>query len=261
MIKKTTLLLALASGLIYAQTGAQLVEKHCTSCHILTTPQAGMMSKLVAPPMGAVMFHLKQEKQDKASATAFIVDYVQNPSAAKSVCESHKVQQFGVMPSLKGKVSEAELKVIAEYLYDHFPNEAFLKMISQKQHNGAMNGLKKSPFLINSDALPHLTKILKMHWDKAKLGLTAEQKEKLLLIRKETVSGVQQIKSKVVALESEIVEMMVDEESLEKTATKVDALAKLKAKATMLHLECLSKTMKVLTEQQIELLMPFWGVE
>ncbi len=73
---------------------------------MLTTPTPDMISTMKAPPMDAVMFHINLVMQKKKEVKDFIMDYVQYPDASKSVCESNKVQNYGVMPSLKGKVSE-----------------------------------------------------------------------------------------------------------------------------------------------------------
>lgn len=259
MMKRVALLTAFSS-LIYAKSGAELTQRHCASCHLLTTPTPDMIPNMTAPAMEAVLFHVKLDKKDKATSKAFILDYTQNPLASKSVCESQKVQKFGVMPSLKGKVSEQELAAIADYLYDTYPTPEFVMMIKEIQKNDELNGLKNSPFLINSDNLPHLTKLLIMNWDKEKLGLTPQQKEKLLIIRKETIDTVANIKQKVQELEAGIAEIVVDEEEVSTAQSKVNELAKFKAEATMIHLKCLSESLEVLDEKQVEFLMPFWGL-
>jgi len=259
-MKKTVLLLTAAGTMVFASSGAELIKTHCASCHMLTSPTPEMIPELKAPAMDAVMFHMKDTMRDEKKMKAFIVDYVQNPSASKSVCESNKVQKFGVMPSLKGKVSPEDLESIAEYMIATYPNAGFVKMIKEILTNGKMNALQNSPFLINNEALPHLTKLLLVTWDKAALGLTDEQKEKLLVVRKETLSEVKKIKQKLQVLEAEIIEAMVDEESLEKIKPKVEEAAELKVKATMVQLKCLKESMAVLTEEQLEFLLPFWDM-
>ena len=224
----------------------------------MTSPSPDMIPTLEAPAMDAVMFHMKDAMTDEKKIKAFIVDYVQNPSASKSVCESNKVQKFGVMPSLKGKVSKKDLEVIAEYMIATYPNAGFVKMIKEILTNDKMNALQNSPFLINNEGLPHLTKLLLVTWDKAALGLTDEQKEKLLVVRKETLSKVKKIKQKLQVLEAEIIEAMVDGEALDKIKPQVEEVAKLKVKATMVQLKCLKESMAVLTEEQLEFLLPFW---
>ena len=128
------------------------------------------------------------------------------------------------------------------------------------QTDGKMNALKNSPFLMNQDALPHLTKILIENWEKGTLNLSDEQKKKLLTVRKETLAGVKKIKMALRELEAEIIELTVDEEPLKTIQPKVDEVAKLKAQATMIQLKCLKNSIEILTEEQLELLLPFWGI-
>lgn len=256
--KKTLLLLSLTSTLMFASTGAELTKTNCASCHMLTTPTPDMIPDMTAPAMDAVMFHINLVMQNKKGIKDFIVDYVQYPKASKSVCESNKVQNFGVMPSLKGKVSEQDLATIADHMIATFPSPEFVAMIKEIQKNDKINGLINSPFLLNREELPHLTKLLLKNWDKAALGLTDEQKEKLLIMRHETLTAVKEIKQKVKVLEDEIIEEMVDGETLEKMYPKLDAVAKLKVEATKVQLKCLRESMKILNDEQIEFLLPFW---
>jgi len=259
-MNKMLLLLSLASGILFAGNGAELTKANCASCHMLTSPTPDMIPTLKAPAMDAVMFHIKLDIKKKKDIKDFIVDYTQNPAAEKSVCESNKVQKFGVMPSLKDKVSPKNLATIADYMIDNYPAQKFVTMIKEIQRNDKMNALINSPFLINQSALPHMTKILLQNWDKATLGLNAEQKEKLFVVRKETMSAVMKIKKQVKVLEAEIIEALVDGEDPKSVHTKVDEVAKLKAEATKVHLKCISDTMGILSDEQMEFLFPFWDM-
>ena len=242
-----------------ASNGEALLKTNCASCHMLVAPTPNMIPTLKAPPMDAVLFHVKADYSKVADQKAFIVDFVQNPVESKSVCESDKVTKFGVMPSLKGKVSVKDLETIADYIIKSYPTKKFVNMVTKMQTNGKLNSLKHSPFLMNQDELPHLTKILMEHWDKAKLGLTAEQKEKLLVIRMETLKSVKRIKKLLKVLEDEIIEMTVDEDvSIKDIAPKVERISLLKAEATMIQIECLKDSVSILNEKQLELLLPFW---
>ena len=196
-LKKALLLLSLTSTMMFASTGAELTKTNCASCHMLTTPTPDMIPDMTAPAMDAVMFHINLVIQDKKEIKAFIVDYAINPKASKSVCESNKVQSFGVMPSLKGKVSEQDLGIIADHMMVNFPTPEFVAMIKEVQKNDKMNALLNSPFLINKENLPHFTGLLVKNWDKAGLGLSDEQKEKLLVVRKETRTGVKKFKMQI----------------------------------------------------------------
>jgi len=251
----------MALGLLtvsYAQEGAQLLEKKCASCHMLQKPKIEQMGSFSAPPMDAVVFHLKDAIKGRKAQEAFIVDYVFHPDASKSVCESNKVAHFGVMPSMKGKVSKEDLQKIATYLLEHYPHPKFVAMINEMLRNDTMRALQNSPFLINSERLPHLTKLLIQNWDKAKLGLTAEQKTRLLKVRKETLSGIKRIKASLAPLEEEVADAMVDRESPDSVDAQLKQIAQLKLEATKIHLKCIADTTSILSDEQLEVLLPFW---
>jgi hypothetical protein len=257
-MKKTLLLLSFASTMLFSSSGAELLKAKCASCHILTLPNPSMIPTMKAPAMEAVMFHINLSMDDKDKIKAFIMNYAIDPKASKSVCESDKVQKFGVMPSLKDKITKEELSVIADHLIENFPSPEFVALINEMQTNGKMNALINSPFLLNSRALPHMTKVLVENWDKGTLALSTEQKEKLLVVRKETITAVQGIKKKVKVLEAEIIEIVVDAEDLKSANAKIDEVAKLKAEATRAHLKCIAETVKILNDEQMELLFPFF---
>jgi hypothetical protein len=139
-----------------------------------------------------------------------------------------------------------------------YPHANFVKMIKEILINDKMNALQNSPFLINSEALPHMTKILIQNWDKAKLNLNAEQKNKLLVVRKKTMDGVKNIKQQLKILEDEIAEAMIDREEPFMIEKKVEEVAKLKVQATKIHLKCISDTTAILSDEQVAFLLPFW---
>lgn len=132
-MKKILLLLAVTNVMLFATTAAELTKKNCASCHMLTTPTPDMIPQMKAPPMDAVMYHINLVMEDKKEIKAFIMDYAINPSASKSVCESNKVQKYGVMPSLKGKVSQRELSAIADHMIANYPSTEFVVMIREIQ--------------------------------------------------------------------------------------------------------------------------------
>jgi len=256
-MKKVILVLSALSTLIIADDGKALLEKKCASCHLLTLPSADIIPTLKAPAMEAVGFHAKLAIEDKKELKSFIKDYVINPAVSKSVCESNKVQKFGVMPSQKGKVTKEELDKIVDYVIANYPSKEFTALITEIQTNDKINGLINSPFLLNGSNLPHLTKMLIENWDKAKLGLSDEQKSKLLVVREETLKTVKSIKKEIKAIEEEIVDVMVNREDYKKLDTKVEKIGKLKAEATKSHLKCINDTLDVLTDEQISYLLPF----
>lgn len=257
-MKKIVLLVTVIGTLGFANSGEKLIKEKCASCHTLEIPQMEMMPDFVAPPMDAVMFHMKDVITGSDNLKAFIDDYVFDPDVSKSVCESNKVQKFGVMPSQKGKVSREDLALISDYMIATYPREKFVRHLKEMLKNDAMTALKASPFLINAEYLPHFTKLLVEHWDKAKLGLTDAQKQKLLVVRKNTVSGVKKIKKQTTFLEFEISEAMTDRESVESIEKQLDELANLKKEATKIHLKCISDTTSILSDEQVAYLFPMW---
>jgi mono/diheme cytochrome c family protein len=243
---------------LFAADGKALMQEKCGACHMTKTPNYEQMGTFGAPPFDAVAFHLKDAIKGKEAQKAFIMDYVMHPSASKSVCESNKVAQYGVMPSMQGKVSEEELSAIADYLLEAYPHEEFVRLIKEMLTNDKLRALQNSPFLINRENLPHFTKLLMQNWDKAKLGLTDEQKRKLLKIRKDTLSAIKAIKFKLQPLEEEVAEAMIDGEDPSSVEKQLREIAKLKLEATRVHLKCISDTTSVLSEEQIEVLLPIW---
>ncbi|HSR73303.1 MAG TPA: hypothetical protein VLL31_00540 [Sulfurovum sp.] len=261
MMKKSILAAAILGITASHASDVDLVKSKCASCHMLEKPEPDMLPDLKAPPMEALMYHTKLVMDDKKTIKAFISDYVINPAAEKSVCESNKVQQYGVMPSLKGSISKEELSRISDHLIEHYPSKEFVDMINEIQKNDKMNALQNSPFLINKEELPHITKLLIKHWDKKALGLSEDQKKKLLVIRDHTMGEIQKLKRTIDTLETEIIEaLLMDEESPKNLENKVDELARLKAAVTKVHLHCISDTLEILDDEQVEFLLPFSGI-
>ena len=260
-LKKSLIVLTLfglSTQLHAAPTGEALVKENCLKCHLATTPTPQQMQTLKAPPFDAVLFHAKDALQDESAVKKHIVEFTLNPNVSKSVCESNKVAKFGLMPSQKDSVSKEELEKIADFLYANYPKKEFVALINEMQTNGKLNALKNSPFLMNIDALPHLTKMLMQNWDKEALNLSKEQKEKLLVVRKETMTGVKKIKKALKPLQEEIMDLMYDGAELKVLQPKVDEVAKLKAQASMIHLKCLKDSIAVLNDEQLEYILPFW---
>lgn len=275
-IKLTKPLILLSTLLAFSpmaqatEQGETLFTAKCSACHSTIRPTN--MNKVIAPALMGVMRHLKDSYPNKTEAVAFIKDYALNPSKEKAICMPQKLERFGLMPSQKGNVTAEELEVIASWMFDNFPPKGFRGMGQgnrknmhkplrmNNQANSQLGSLKNSPFLMNQDALPHLTNILIESWDKATLALTDKQKEKLLVVRKETVTNVKKVKQALTVLEAEVIEMSVDGEALKTIQPKVEEVAKLKAQATMIQLKCIKNSLEILNDEQVELLLPFWDL-
>ena len=118
--------------------GKKLIQTKCSSCHDLNLPPKAYEDE-VAPPMMAVSFHIvgfmevADESMRVPKAMDFVKDYVINPSAKKSFCDKKSLQDYGVMPSQKGKVTEKELDAITKYMFLHFTQDKLNK--AQKELN------------------------------------------------------------------------------------------------------------------------------
>jgi len=107
--------------------GKTLFYQKCNVCHIDARPTKEQAPYLLAPPIMGVMHHVKDSfkkdspKINREKAIAFIMDYVHYPEKSKSLCDEHAIKNFGLMPSLKSAVTQEEIRLIANYLYDNFP--------------------------------------------------------------------------------------------------------------------------------------------
>ena len=127
-------ILASLSSMVYASDSAEaLYDAKCLACHLKTRPTD--TSTVVAPAIMGVMRHVKMEYTNKDEAVKFIVDYVLDPQEEKAICMPQKLQRFGLMPSQKGSVTEAELHIITNWIYDNFPPANFRGMGQRKGMN------------------------------------------------------------------------------------------------------------------------------
>jgi hypothetical protein len=112
---------------------------------------------------------------------------------------------------------------------------------------------KASPFLITGK-LPHLTKLLIQQWDDPALQLSEEQKVRLLVVREETIAGVQRQGKKIAPLEKQVAKEIFAGKTPDQLHDLIQTIAGLKAEATMIHLKCIYDTKQILDQQQLEVL-------
>ncbi len=123
--------------------GADLLQKKCASCHNLSMPPKTYKDEK-APPMMAVSFHIKDfikiktPSDKRPNFISFFKDYPLNPSKEKSFCDEDSLKSYGVMPSLKGKVTKDELEAIAIYVYDYYDQNKFLKQMQKRSKFDAL---------------------------------------------------------------------------------------------------------------------------
>jgi mono/diheme cytochrome c family protein len=112
--RSVLLLLASCSTTLVAEEmrGEALFQQLCAECHV----SEGAPTK--APPMFAVVNHIKGSYPDREEFIERIVDWVWQPDASQSLMPG-ALRRFGPMPKL-GYDAE-QVRLIAEYLFDDGP--------------------------------------------------------------------------------------------------------------------------------------------
>jgi len=111
----------------------KILTTTCKKCHSISMPPK-INNPELAPPMMAVVFHLKDfiktsnPSDHKAKFSQFVADYLINPAKSKSYCDKSSLKKYGVMPSLKGSITDDEAISIANYIYDKYDPQKFYKM-------------------------------------------------------------------------------------------------------------------------------------
>lgn len=134
--KTIPLLLCTALLLAHNTEGYRVYKEKCASCHIETMSKdkaLANLKNLKAPPMVEVSNRLKEnikttDDEDDVNRHLFVLfvkDYIINPKLDNSMCHSGALEHFGVMPSLKEKISDQERQAVAEWLYDRYEGVAF----------------------------------------------------------------------------------------------------------------------------------------
>ncbi len=182
--------------------GKALLEVKCASCHNLDIP-AKTFPDEVAPPMMAVAFHgydfinVTTPAAKTPASIAFVKDYVFNPTKEKSFCDQKSLDDYGLMLSQKGKLTEEELEAIAIYMFAHYNQENFLKIMERRRILKEMDP---------GELLARQQGCLGCHGvDKKKVGpigdkpitihLSSNNKKTLLKAEKKTIKFLKQMKS------------------------------------------------------------------
>ena len=121
----------------------------------------------------------------------------------------------------------------------------------QMRKHGMKNKRKMhSPFLIKH-GLPHMSKIVMLSWDDPAFGLTVEQKTALKAIRKTTMGSVANIKKEILPLTKTIIAGTYSGKTADELKESVKKLGELEAEATIVQIQCIEETKKVLTKDQL----------
>ena len=133
---KILLSLGMISNLLLASDGYSVYQKKCIQCHVEMMDKQTVLKQiktLKAPPMVEVSNRLKENivlKEEDAAVKrrvviAFIKEYIENPNIDYSMCHLGALDRFGVMPSLKGKLSNEEREAVAQWVYDRYEGKTF----------------------------------------------------------------------------------------------------------------------------------------
>ena len=133
---KILLSLGMISNLLLASDGYSVYQKQCMQCHVEMMDKQTVLKNfktLKAPPMVEVSNRLKENivlKEEDAAVKrrvviAFIKEYIENPNIDYSMCHLGALDRFGVMPSLKGKLSNEEREAVAQWVYDRYEGKTF----------------------------------------------------------------------------------------------------------------------------------------
>ena len=126
-IKNITLVTLLATSSLLAQTGETLFASYCASCHTTVVginESGGKVTPIYeAPYAGDVINKIKAETKTKEAFIDFIKDYINEPDKRKSLYGKKAIKDFGLMPSLKGAMTDSESTILAEYMYSDYGKE------------------------------------------------------------------------------------------------------------------------------------------
>ena len=132
-IKNMLLITSLATSSLLAQSGEELFSTYCAGCHhnvVGVNESGGKVTKIYeAPYAKEVIEKLKVETKTKEAFVIFVKDYIETPDTRKSLYGQKAIKSFGLMPSLKGVMSDEESTKLAEYLYSDYGKETTVKKV------------------------------------------------------------------------------------------------------------------------------------
>lgn len=108
-----TLVLASASDDVEA-----LAVAKCGECHLMGEITKEKLSSMKAPPYWAIAKKAREKYEREEDKIKYIVDYAFAPTEDKMLFPKETKEKFGVMPSLKGKVTEEEIRMISTYILE-----------------------------------------------------------------------------------------------------------------------------------------------
>jgi len=139
ILKKILIFLPIASTVLFAEpTGDKLFEANCAKCHATilgVSNDDGYENDYItsAPYITDLVKKLKEETKSQDEFKKFVKEYIQNPDKRKSLYGKKGIKKFGLMPSLKGAMSDSEIEILTDYLYNEKFNHKEPKKIKEKR--------------------------------------------------------------------------------------------------------------------------------
>ena len=158
-IKKILFFIPFATTMLFSQpTGEKVFNKNCYSCHaeiLGIVNDGGYDNSYItpAPYIYDLVKKLKEETKTKEEFSKFITEYIENPDKRKSLYGKKAIKKFGLMPSLKGLMSEEETTLLIDYLY----NEEYKPKEAPKKVKKVAKIDPREPLFTNNCAACHTT--------------------------------------------------------------------------------------------------------
>mgnify|MGYP002639702005 CR=1 FL=1 len=135
-MRKIVVSFSIMISTLLATDGYEVYKQKCMLCHIEIINKSETIKRfrtLKAPPMIEVANQLKNniitkdddEDVHRQVVIAFIKEYIDKPDLQYTMCHPMAIEKFGVMPSLKGQLSDKEKQAVAEWIYDRYEGKEF----------------------------------------------------------------------------------------------------------------------------------------
>ncbi|MDX9813256.1 MAG: cytochrome c [Sulfurimonadaceae bacterium] len=120
-MKKYLLLTLFFALTLVANEGEELAVKHCGECHLMGVTSKEKLDNMKAPPYWALAKKAREAYGTYEEQATYIIEYAKSPNEQMMLFPKQTIEKFGKMPPLKDKISDKELKAIADYtLEDKF---------------------------------------------------------------------------------------------------------------------------------------------
>lgn len=117
---KLKLLLLLLATSLFAQSGEQIFDTNCKSCHIMKKGwQLTAIDKqqLLGPTAFGVTKRIRDIFKTEKLFISFVDEYITNPKRIKSRCKDDVINKFGIMPATGKSMNKKEREIVARWMY------------------------------------------------------------------------------------------------------------------------------------------------